>query len=403
MREIGIIGLDFNSGNKGCEALAYGFLEILNTLSEKHQKKIKVWLLQKLPTKQLVKKRFNMGAIKAYYTPKYQYKNLDVGIIFLGHTSKKIFYNSKISKLDYVFDFTGGDSFSDIYGMQRFLERTNFKSSIIEHGVPLILGSQTIGPFESEEARRLAAQVISDCYEVFARDELSCDYAAEISGRKPILTTDVAFALPYKALNLGKTDKIRVGLNVSGLLWYGGYTGDNQFNLTVDYKKYCESVIQRLLDDGRYEIHLILHCFEDNNYNISDNDLVPTKELHERFPETIISPFFDSCIDAKSYISSMDVVVGARMHATIGAFSANVPVIPFAYSRKFEGLFNSIGYNYTLNARKLSTDDCIDLTLKYIENKDKILQNIYSGKKIIESKLNCMTDRLEEILFNEGK
>ena len=40
------------------------------------------------------------------------------------------------------------------------------------------------------------------------------------------------------------------------------------------------------------------------------------------------------------------------MHACIAAFSSGVPVIPMAYSRKFEGLFGSIGYNRTVDCTK---------------------------------------------------
>ena len=32
------------------------------------------------------------------------------------------------------------------------------------------------------------------------------------------------------------------------------------------------------------------------------------------------------------------------MHACIAAFSAGVPVVPMAYSRKFNGLFGTLGY-----------------------------------------------------------
>ena len=41
--------------------------------------------------------------------------------------------------------------------------------------------------------------------------------------------------------------------------------------------------------------------------------------------------------------------MGARMHACIAAFSSGVPVVPMAYSRKFEGLFGSLGYDRTVD------------------------------------------------------
>ena len=129
---LGILGLDLNSGNKGCEALAYGFLEILNSLGHGNKEKTDVFLLQKIPTKQLLKSGFSLKKIKKEYTPKYKFSELEIDIIFLAHTSKTVFFNHQIKKLDFVIDFTGGDSFTDIYGLNRFYERTRFKDCIIE-------------------------------------------------------------------------------------------------------------------------------------------------------------------------------------------------------------------------------------------------------------------------------
>ena len=41
--------------------------------------------------------------------------------------------------------------------------------------------------------------------------------------------------------------------------------------------------------------------------------------------------------------------MGARMHACIAAFSSGVPVVPMAYSRKFAGLFGTLGYERTVD------------------------------------------------------
>ena len=64
----------------------------------------------------------------------------------------------------------------------------------------------------------------------------------------------------------------------------------------------------------------------------ADNDKLAVDALHEIFPNTIVAPYFATPMEAKSYISGMDLFIGARMHATIAAISAGVPVIPFSYS-----------------------------------------------------------------------
>lgn len=397
--KIGIVGLDFNSGNKGCEALAYAFLEILNNIGIDNNDKINVYLLQKFPIKLFLKNNLSTKKVYEYYKPKKEFSNLNINFIMIHHTSKEMFYNNKISKMDCVIDFTSGDSFSDIYGVDRFMTRTKFKEKIINHNIPLILGSQTIGPFENKDVLNYAAKIIEKSEKVFARDQLSFDCVKKICNVEPILTTDVAFALPYKKVDVGNVNKIKVGFNPSGLLWNGGYSGNNQFNLKVNYKEYCKGLMEKLLKSSNYEVHLIVHSFENNDVNISDNDLVPAKELHELYPETILSPLFDSCIDAKNYISSMDVFIGARMHATIAAYSSYVPVIPFSYSRKFEGLFSSLNYKFVLNTKEINTDECIEQTMKLINNRNELKETIIQGHKDVDEKIKIFKSEMEKILY----
>ena len=84
-------------------------------------------------------------------------------------------------------------------------------------------------------------------------------------------------------------------------------------------------------------------------------------------PDCILAPAFNTPIEAKSYISNMDIFIGSRMHSTIGAFSSNVATIPVSYSRKFEGLFNSLNYEYVINGRTESTNSAFDKTIEYVE------------------------------------
>ena len=80
-----------------------------------------------------------------------------------------------------------------------------------------------------------------------------------------------------------------------------------------------------------------------------EDDYRASMALAAEFPGTVLAPAFTSPSEAKTYIAGMDFFMGARMHACIAAFSAGVPVIPMAYSRKFAGLFGSIGYGRTVD------------------------------------------------------
>ena len=43
--------------------------------------------------------------------------------------------------------------------------------------------------------------------------------------------------------------------------------------------------------------------------------------------------------------------MGARMHACIAALSSGVPVMPTAYSRKFKGVFGTVGYDHCADCK----------------------------------------------------
>ena len=94
---------------------------------------------------------------------------------------------------------------------------------------------------------------------------------------------------------------------------------------------------------------------------LGEDDYRASATLAEAFPGTVLAPAFQSPSEAKSYIAALDFFMGARMHACIAAFSSGVPVMPMAYSRKFEGLFGTIGYDRTV--------DCTSETAEAIEEK----------------------------------
>ena len=322
---------------------------------------------------------------------------MNVDILFYRQKENKILFFGNVKKLNYVIDLTAGDSFTDIYGKERFFEGTSMKNYVISKNIPLILGSQTIGPFRDKNIQSIASETISKCYAVYARDKKSYDYTMEISEVEPRLTTDVAFFLPYSNKTINKT-KIRVGVNVSGLLWNGGYTKDNQFGLKFDYQKYCRMILSELSKNDDYEVHLIIHVYS-ANMSVLDNDLIPMEILKKEFPNVIVSPVFQTPMEAKSYISTMDIFTGARMHSTIAAFSAAVPVIPFSYSRKFEGLFGSLDYTYLVKGCSFSLDYAVECTLAWIEKRYELKNNMTNGMRIIKEQGEFLIQDLGKILL----
>lgn len=169
--------------------------------------------------------------------------------------------------------------------------------------------------------------------------------------------------LPYdKQLSKQKYDnnaELNIGINVSNLLWHDG----KDFGFRLDYVRFTKQLVEEL--SHKYRVHLIAHTYDRN-----DGEYRIAEELHRLYPKTILARTFVSPIDAKNYISKMDFFIGARMHATIGAFSSGVPIAPIAYSRKFSGLYGSIGYPYIIDCTVLDESEAVNKVLEMIENID---------------------------------
>ncbi|MGN0403519.1 MAG: polysaccharide pyruvyl transferase family protein [Acetatifactor sp.] len=380
-----LLGLEFFINNLGCEALSYSFVSELYKTACEREEQIEVTTVvfadQKTP-----------------YIP-----GTDISIKCLGiHYKSPSFWKilkKELKSADLIVDFTMGDSFSDIYGIKRFVLDALVKTAAVRSSTPFLLGPQTYGPYGNSLVRKWARWILKRAYLVYARDEQSRKVAEELSGREVILTTDVAFALPYEKQELGATDRVRVGFNPSGLLWAGGYTHDNQFGLTIDYQQYCWKICEWLSGNPRFEVFLIPHVgTSDKGNGGEENDCEVCRLIQRKYPEMKILDEINTPMDIKGYLAAMDVFIGARMHATIGAFSGGAATIPVSYSRKFEGLYGSLGYDYVIHALQYSTEEAVNKTISYIEGYQKLQAAATESMKLVEKKQTVFREGLAKCM-----
>ena len=378
-KKIILLGLDFNSRNLGCSALGYSFLNILIRLAKENNIYLE-FISVNYNDFSLREKNYEVKSLKI------RYKNL-------------LFYKKYIKSViasDYVFDFTGGDSFTDMYGKKRFLAESFLKLIVIWCNKKLILGPQTIGPFKSTWMKNIARLIMKKSKQVYTRDKISFDYVKEMQ-INAINITDVALMLPAEKIDIEKDNNIlNIGINISGLLWNGGYTGNNQFGLKFNYQAYIEEII-KIFINMEAKIYLIGHVLP-KEINSPENDYVVCQKIHEQYPETILAPRFKTPMEAKGYIANMDFFIGSRMHATVAAFSMKVPTVSIAYSRKFQGLYGSLGYDYVIDAKEVTLEEAINKTIFYVENRLLLKKDIEKSLLIVHKKNNEFISSLDKIL-----
>lgn len=299
---------------------------------------------------------------------------------------------------DFILDIGQGDSFADIYGKRRFDWIFSQYRLGMKYKKPYCILPQTIGPFKDASIRTQACKGISYAKCVMARDKQSYDYVKELLPDKSVTEIiDVAFFMPFNRKEFNK-DFIHVGLNVSALLWHGGYTRDNQFGLNVDYPSVIRSIIDYFLKQANVKVHLIPHVVGGERH--VENDYAVSYDLFEEYnhPNLILSPLFLDPISAKSYIAGMDFFMGARMHSTIAAFSSEVPVVPMAYSRKFNGLFtDTLQYPYMADMKVQSEVEILNSIEQCYEQKDKLKEIEHDRMQTtVEERKRLMEERLCE-------
>lgn len=370
---IGLLGFELAADNKGCEALGYSMFELLRLeFPEADNLHIRYF-----------HEKSGLGSAPEHFPWWIEWCPLD-----LKHHPLRIYRD--LRACDVIIDATYGDSFADIYIKMFTLKLLIIKEMAVRSGATYISAPQTYGPFESRFFERVAADILKKSNSVFSRDDLSSEYVERIAQRTVTQSTDMAFALPYesrpKFSATSEEHSVRhVGVNVSGLLWKGGFSSENQFELSVNYRDYVSALIDGFLAKG-VEVHLIPHVIATGEPSVED-DYEVCQELTAKYRSAILPERFTTASDVKSYIGQLDFFTGARMHSTIGAFSAGVPVVPFSYSRKFEGLFKALDYPYVLDGKKLSTKEAVEQTLDAFETRSELRQRIDKRLPVVNQEL----------------
>ncbi|MCK4825520.1 polysaccharide pyruvyl transferase family protein, partial [bacterium] len=305
---------------------------------------------------------------------------------------------------DFVGEIRGGDSFSDIYGLRRFLLGIIPCIIAIMMRKDLILLPQTYGPYSSAIARRAARFVMMRAAKLYSRDKSSIDVIHDLLSEKGKHKTvrfcpDVAFVL--ESAPPGKPD-IRppldrksniplIGLNISSLLYIGGFTRNNMFGLKANYKQFVHILLKELIERTKAHVLLIPHEYypfvidghEYTEIQLCEEVLQSIDKHHRDRIHLVLREYDQNHI--KGIIGICDFFIGSRMHACIAALSQGIPTIGVAYSRKCQGVFESIGITDTvIDGRKIDRETAIERVLVAFKNRTIIRQELENKIQTIE-------------------
>jgi polysaccharide pyruvyl transferase WcaK-like protein len=389
--QILILGASFDTGNMGVSALAAGaikcavfqFPEARVSLLD-YGKESKLYRLRVDGTE------ISVPLINIRFSKKFYLSNNIALLLLLALLLKAIpsvtwrqrliARNRTLRQIyaaDVVAAISGGDSFSDIYGLQRLLYVSFPQILAILLGKDLVLLPQTIGPFRGRVARAVSKYILRRAARTYARDYQSLkEIEAQIGNapvkQKPAFCYDIGFGLDPIApthldiLGLSRSNRASanlVGLNLSGLLWMGGYTQSNMFGLRCNYQELMRELIDLLIVRLGCNVLLVPHVFGTNTNRESDSAVCEKvfAELEEKYPGRLgwVRGELNQS-EIKHVIGSCGFFIGSRMHACIAALSQSVPAVSIAYSDKFISVMKTLGVEgLVLDSRTMSAAEIV--------------------------------------------
>jgi polysaccharide pyruvyl transferase WcaK-like protein len=318
-----------------------------------------------------------------------------------------------------VLDISGGDSFTDIYGYKRFQAMALTKKLALDAGVPLVLLPQKLGPFHDPNLEAEAVGILRRAEAVWVRDALSYEFLQNQLGRdfdpnKHRLGVDVAVALPQSEPD-HLPSEIRsclseqrwfpvAGLNVSGLLCNEASTAKQTFGLAASHADQMQALAKALLL-SEPDLRLLLIPHVHRPLEDAESDLRAARDLKRRLGTLAEGRVFIlqdtlNAMQLKWVLAKLDWFAGARMHATIGAFSSGTPTLGLGYTDKAQGVFDQcrIGKDVA-DLRKLNASALASRALaSFAERKSKkpsLAARLYSIRTRAEREMDFIATQIK--------
>jgi len=164
------------------------------------------------------------------------------------------------------------------------------------------------------------------------------------------------------------------------LLDIGGYTESNQFGLRMEYRELMRKLIEFFVAERGAQVLLVPHVW----------DGPAGKETDVAACQRVFESLGQPCREAvhqlegklnhhhvKWVIGQCEFFLGSRMHACIGAISQAVPTLGLAYSRKFAGVFGSMGVpELVVDLTAQDLDKTLRLVAERFEQRHELKQRL---------------------------
>jgi colanic acid/amylovoran biosynthesis protein len=426
--KVSLLGVSFDSPNLGVGALLYGSVgAILRSFPNATVSVLDYGRVGYCRTLEVAGRKISVEFVNMRFSKKFYLHNNIAYLILLAFLNRYLFPEwlrqrviqgnpvlRHMQETDVFASIAGGDSFSDIYGLTRLLYETLPQFLVLMIDKPLILFPQTLGPFKSYIARKIARSVLSRATFVCSRDAHGLESLEGLVDDPPDgkyeFCHDVGFLVePVEprdgnlvAYSARTSRPPVVGLNVSGLLRAGGYDGKNMFGLRTDYTTTIRKLLAFLIEEKKVHVVLVPHVYaEPRSGGAFESDERACNELFEESKSRYEGKLFvirgiHSTPEMKYMIGQCDLFIGSRMHACIAALSQGVPAVALSYSNKFKGVWESIHLGQLVaDPRQLEDREIIQIVGVAFEERKQLRHQLQETMPQIK---NQIAEKLRRIL-----
>ncbi len=359
------------SANHGCEALVRTIMQTINSCDKEAEfvlvsskiEEDKAYALDAIPNLKLVQfckpvRKGNLNWIK-----------LQLGKLLRNHKMQmNAKFNLEWADEEATFIAMGGDNYCYNKG-RSFYDIDNYIKG------KKILWGCSIEPNDLDEELVNHLRLFSI---ITARETITYEALRNKGFENVYLVPDTAFVLPtIEREMVGEY----IGINISPLIM--NYSD----NVSLIYANYSK-LIEFILTNTNKKLMLIAHVVTDGNDDrIAFSKLLKLVEIPK---DRLLIVEDCNCMQLKGYVSKCAFFIGARTHATIAAYSSNVPTLVVGYSVKSKGIARDIygNYNdYVVSVKELkSENDLLDKFLALTNRKDELIikQSAYTKKARVE-------------------
>ena len=354
------------SENHGCEALVRTVCELFKEediilYSEMPQQDLHYGIQQFADVKSAKNaySKLSPSFIKAYYSLKKKNDYFSIDILPYRKTIKEF-------RTGDIEISVGGD----IYCYDDYPKYIQLHQMICQRGCKTILLGCSLNEKLFNDPKFVEDMKSYDY--ISARESLTHELLKKAGLKSIGLSPDSAFTLPKEEVQLPSNfiENNTVGINVSPLVM----EREQEDNVLLDNYR---NLIAYILNKTDYAVALIPHVIWSGN-----DDRSILNKLYDEFKksERIVVIQDCNCMQLKGYIAKCRFFVGARTHATIAAYSTEVPTLVVGYSIKSRGIAKDIfgrEENYVIPIEQIKEENKLTQAFIWLqENENHIKEHL---------------------------